>query len=112
MHNMAYVPKEWKESEPMLQARFSDSRLVTLYHTGKEVLGCGSGRAIHDIATEEKRRHSELLPTTEVVWPVVKTAALSSAFFALASLGNLHHLNFPIGNIEIIMVFLKIVGRD
>lgn len=49
-----------KESEPLLQVRFLDSRLVTLYHTGKEVLGCGSGRVMHEIATEENGRRSKL----------------------------------------------------
>lgn len=54
-------PRNGWESEPMLQARFSDSRLVTPYHTGKKGLGFGSGRIIHEVAREENGRHSELV---------------------------------------------------
>lgn len=96
----------------MLQVRFSGSRLVNLYHTGKTALGFVSGRVIHKVAREEGEafRTSFLLRWYGLV---IQTIGLNLGFLFVclfALLGNLDHLSFPIGSIEI-MVYLKIVGR-
>ena len=98
----------------MLQAGFSDSRLVVSpYHTGKEeVLELGSRRIIHG----SKRGKGEAFRTSFLlsIWLSDKDGRLEFSFFffsLFAFLGNLGHLGFPISNIEIIMAYLKIVGR-
>lgn len=84
----------------MLQVRFSSSRLVTLYHTGKTGLGFGSRRIIHKVVREEGEafRTSFLLRWYGLV---IQTTGLNLGFFVclFALLGNLDHLSFPIGSI-------------